>query len=173
MGDVTELHPDPETQPDTIPFEGSALEEVAYVAEKVREWQRTLIVVAEAARADGESIAAIAKAADVARQTIYRWFGESRPRVVSTVKALDDGLEALLVAGVGPATTADLTAALRSSNVRIKAERIHRGLRGLTSPLSKFEGAAQETIRLALAAADAVTANPVNPPNKVGIEGDR
>lgn len=171
MGEVTELHPQPEKL-DPVDFIGPSLEEIAYVAEKTREWEHALIACVEAARAEGASIAAIAKAAGVTRQTIYRWLrGESRPRSASTRKALDDGLEALLVAGVGPATTADITSALRSNELAIKAARMVRGIRGLSRPINQLDEEPRALIQLGLTAGTAVMANPENPPKRIRMEG--
>lgn len=173
MGDVTELHPQPEKL-DPVDFIGPSLEEVAYVAEKTHEWEHALIACVEAARVEGASIAAIAKAAGVTRQTIYRWLrGESRPQSAPTLRALDDGLEALLVAGIGPATTADITSALRSKDLMIKAGRMVRGIRGLSRPINELDEDARATIQLGITAGTAVLANPENPPARVVMEGTR
>ena len=110
----------------------SALDDVAAAAARRDAAAAALVDAVAAAKADGEEIAGIARAAGVGRQTIYRWLtnrGTAAPVTVWT--ALDDGL-VILADLVSADTRGQVTAALSSRDVRVKLRRWDLGWKNIT-----------------------------------------
>lgn len=101
------------------------LEELQQAADAVTQANDALrAVVVRATSAPNANITAIADAAKVTRQTVYRWRDEADPdgEPADPVTALDDALRALLAAGVGPVH--EVHAGLGTSNRAAKARRV-------------------------------------------------
>jgi transposase-like protein len=152
----------------------TALTRVRAAAATAREANQALVVEVRAALDSGESVSAVAGAADVTRQTIYRWRDQEaagRARV-HTRQAIDDALVTLLTVGVGPAATADIAATLAATNLPLvnRAQRVERGMRSLITPMRQLSEDDRRMIEIGQIAAAAVLAHPDNPPTSVRID---
>lgn len=155
--------------------EGSttALTRIRQAAAVAHEANQSLVDAVRAGLESGESVSAVAGAADVTRQTIYRWRDAKPARArVQTRQAIDDALVTLLTIGVGQAATADIAATLAATNLPLvnRAQRIERGLRSLAVPMRQVDEDDRRTIEVGQIAAAAVLANPDQPPTSVRID---
>lgn len=78
----------------------------------------------KAAVEDGESVADVAEAAEVTRQTVYRWLGDESLEhpTRKPMRTMAEGLQVLLDLGVGPSH--ELMAAIRTNDPVARARRV-------------------------------------------------
>src|SRR5690606_30293258 len=101
----------------------------------------------KAAVEDGESIADVAAAAEVTRQTVYRWLGDESLEhpTRKPMRAMEAGLQVLLELGVGPSH--ELMAAIRTKDPVARARRVLLLIRDV----SKYYSAEQAVVLRAAA----------------------
>lgn len=108
------------------------LERISYLTARAQGAQRQLkAAVAEAVAAD-DDVTAIARAADVGRQTVYRWAKDHSGTGggVRTATALSEAL-AILAAVVGPTNQATIATRVTHPDIPVKILGIEIGIKSL------------------------------------------
>jgi hypothetical protein len=110
----------------------TAAAEVARASARLRE------LVAQAVAGQSATVAEIAQAADVTRQTVYRWSAHVTldGRMYGNAgAAMNEALYALIEAGAGPSH--ELVAGLRTGDRTAKARRVLLGAKNVPSTVSE------------------------------------
>lgn len=149
------------------------LDELRHASAQVRDWETAQVETARTALRSGATVTEVAEAAGVTRQTIYRWrkpgasrldkdYGGEKPELpeqitMRTSVVLNAALAEILAVGVGDqATTDDLVAGLNARALNVKARRIGRGTRAMTTPMRDLSDHARLAIYRGQLAASAV-----------------
>lgn len=133
----------------------SELDAVVAAAEDLAAATARVKSAVAAARAAGIEVTAIASAADVTRQTVYRWAAESTSTpAVHVRRTLDAALAAMIA--YSPTASGSLAHALTSHDPRVKVRRLRLAVSNLatTDELSEED---REAVQLALLVAADIT----------------